>query len=371
LGIKAGDLVRTDQLETAVSKIWNIGNFAKVNYRIDTLKDDRLLLNVTAQDALTLMPILSFSGNKKEYLLTMGINDNNFLGRNINLALAGSIGTNAHYANMNVGIPRQLLYRNMTLSGGFMFGEVQKYKYKDEVKTSGVAYMQKQVSFSVGNPYHTDYHYTFSPDLSISWFSHKTDTSLMDQGIPMEANYKASYLSISTGESIGMMNRIRHQKYGYLLSAGFGVGIGLNDASPGYIGIGLSGSYAKLLNKVVELAAGFSTGYTTAKLPSLINYLGPEHVKGILSGERYGKSIYSTNAEASFTYLNRDWFAIEQSFFANLGNATDVYINLFKTTPLFSVGSRIRFMIPTIPWLGINFYYAFRGNGKHWYSLDF
>jgi len=371
LGINAGDSVSTEQIQTAISKIWNIGNFAKVNYRIDTLRDERLLLKVYAQDAFTIMPILSFTGNRNEYLLTLGISDKNFLGRNIGLDLAGSFGTNAQYAKVNIDIPRQLLYRNMTLHGSFVLGEAQNYRYSNEVKTSGIAYLQKQASFSIGNPYHTDYYYTFSPNLGISYLSQRTDSTLLAPGVPSSGNYQINYLGISTSESIGMINRIRNQQDGRLLSAGIGVGIGMDSESPEYVSMGLSGIYSKLLSKVVELDAGFSTAYTTAKLPSLINYLGPGQVKGILSGERSGQSIYSALASANFTYINRDWFALDQSFFANIGNATDVYLNLFKTSPLFSVGSRVRIVIPMIPWLGISFYYAYRGKGKHWYSMDF
>jgi len=119
------------------------------------------------------------------------------------------------------------------------------------------------------------------------------------------------------------------------------------------------------------LDAGFSTNYTSSELPSLINYLGPGHVKGILTGERSGQSIYAANASANFTYINRDWFALEQSFFINIGNATDNYLKLYTVNPLFSMGSRVRFTIPLIPWMSISFYYAYRGNGKHWYSMDF
>lgn len=371
LEIKKGDSVSTDQLRAAISKIWNIGNFAKVNYRIDTLKDDRMLLNVNAQDAFTIVPIISFTGNKKEYLLTLGVNDNNFMGRNINLGMAGSFGTNAKYANINIGIPRQLLYRNMTLNGSFLLGEAQNYRYENETKVSGIAYLQKIVALLVGNPYHTDYFYTFSPNLGISYLSQKTDSTLLEQGVSSSGSYDANFIGISTSESIGMINHIRHQKDGYLLSGGIGVGIGLNHESPGYVSLGLNFTYAKLLNKVIELDAGFSTNYTSSELPSLINYLGPGQVNGILTGERSGQSIYAANASANFTYINRDWFAVEQSFFVNMGNATDNYLKLYTTNPLFSMGSRVRLIIPMIPWMSINFYYAYRGNDKHWYSIDF
>jgi outer membrane protein assembly factor BamA len=371
LDIKSGDSVTARQIENSISRIWNIGNFAKVNYRIDTLESGRIVLNIIAQDAVTIMPNFSFNGNREEYVMTIGVNDNNLLGRNINLGLAGSFGTNVRYGNLNIGIPRQLLYRNMTLNGGFSYGASQNFKYEADEIASGVAYRYKNISLFVGNPYHTDYKYTFSPNLAVSYFSHKTDTTLLDPAIPRGGSYDVNYLTVSTTESVGLINRIRHQMNGYLVTAGIGYGIGLNRESNGYFSFGVNGTFSKLLNRFFQIDAGFSTGYTTACIPSLISYLGPGHVKGILTGEKSGKSIGCANTALLITYINRDWFAVEQSFFVNAGNAADIYWDLFSTSPLFSAGSRVRFMIPMVPWLAINFYYAWRGNNKHWYSMDF
>jgi outer membrane protein assembly factor BamA len=371
LDIKSGDSVTAQRIEKSISRIWNIGNFAKVSYRIDTLENGRIVLNVTAQDAVTIMPNFSFSGNRKEYIMTLGVNDNNFLGRNINLGIAGSFGTNVRYGNLNIGIPRQLLYRNMTLRGGFSYGASQNFRYENGIITKGIAYYYKNISMFVGNPYHTDYKYTFSPNLAVSYFSHKTDSSLLDPAIPVWDSYDVNYLNFSTSESVGMINRIRHQQDGYLITAGMGYGLGLDKHSHGYFSFGIQGTYSRLLNRFIQLDAGFATGYTTADLPSIISFLGPGQVKGILTGERSGKSIWNANTAALITYVNRDWIAVEQSFFVNAGNAADVYRNLFASNPLFSAGTRLRFMIPMVPWLAINFYYAYRGNDKHWYSMDF
>lgn len=371
LDIKPGEIVDTKQIDMSISRIWNIGNFARVYYRIDTLDNGKIVLDVTAQDALTIMPVFSFSGNRKEYVLTLGVNDNNLLGRNIYLGLAGSFGSNVRYGNMNIGIPRQLLYRNMTLNGGFSYGVSQNLIQENGIISSGVAYHQKNISIFIGNPYHTDYKYTFSPNLAISYFNHKTDSTLLETGIRNSGNYNVNYLTVSTSESVGLMNRVRHQQDGYIITAGMGYGIGLDKESPGYFSFGVSASFSNLFNRFFQLDAGFSTGYTTAELPSLISYLGPSHVKGILSGEKAGKSIWHANTAANITYINRDWFAIEQSLFLNFGNAADLYSDLFKTTPLYSAGCRLRLMVPMVPWLAINFYYAYRGSNKHWYSLDF
>jgi outer membrane protein assembly factor BamA len=370
LEIIPGESVTIKQIETSISRIWNIGNFAKVYYRLDTLPDKRILLRITALDALTIMPNLGFKGNKKEFLATAGVSDNNFLGRNIDLDLAGSFGTNAHYFNINLGIPRQLLYRNMTLRGGFLYGEAQKYKVLDGEYVSGVAYLQRQLNLAVGNPWHTDYHYTFSPDISVGYFSHHTDSVLLDPGVKPNGDYRVDYMVVSLNESAGIINCIRHQQDGYKISVGLGYGIGLNKKSPGYLSLGISTLFYKLLNRIFQISVEYATGYTGSRLPSLIYYIGPDHVKGVLSGERSGQSFYALNTALNVTYINHDWIAVEQSIFNNIGNGTDSYLNLYKTSPLFSVGTKVRIMVPMVPWLGINIYYAYRGKKKHWYSTE-
>ncbi|MCK5102930.1 MAG: hypothetical protein KAR17_08945, partial [Cyclobacteriaceae bacterium] len=84
LKFEAGDSISHGVLDTMVIRLWNIGNFAKVGYDLDTLTNGNYLLEITAKDALTIVPILSFNGNRQDWSLSMGMSDKNFLGRNIN-----------------------------------------------------------------------------------------------------------------------------------------------------------------------------------------------------------------------------------------------------------------------------------------------
>jgi outer membrane protein assembly factor BamA len=371
LDIRPGDEVTVAQIQKAVSRLWNIGNFSKVSYSIDTLTNNRILLVITARDAITIMPDLSLRGNRNEYLVTAGVDDNNFLGRNISFGFAGSFGTNARYASVKVGIPRQMLYRNMAIRCGFLYGESQKLKYLNEKPVSGTAYLQNNFNFSIGNPWHSDYKYVFSPDLSVGFVSHKTDSTLLTQDVGWEGDYNAKFISVSVSESVGLMNRIRHQENGYIVYSSAGYGISLNKEIPGYFSLGIGARYSKLFNRIIQISANLSTGYTSCILPSFINYLGPDNVKGIITGERWGKSVWSANTSLRLTYLNRDWLAVENSFFVNAGDATDHYSDFFTRQPLISAGTGLKFMIPIVPWLSITFYYAFRGPSKNWYSMEF
>jgi outer membrane protein assembly factor BamA len=370
LQFEPGETIDKTCIENSINQIWNIGNFAFVDYTLDSISPESYLMNIQAKDAFTLLPNLSFSGTRNDYNLGVGIEDNNFLGRNITLNLNGNIGTYGKNYNVGVEIPRQLLYKNMTLSFQALNGSGNNFRYSGNEQISVVAYQKKQFSGSIGNPWHTDYHYTFSPNFSWNLFQHKTDTSLIDTDVTFVEDYKVNYLALGFNESIGMINRKRHQKDGYSVSLGYGVGIGLDKNSPFYQSLGLGAVYYKLLNPIVELSAGFSTGYTTTTLPSLINYLGPGNVKGLITGKESGQGYYSGKIEAGFTYINRDWFALEQTIYTNFGNAGDKYFNIFKSIPRISVGTGFRIWTPMIPWLGASIHFVWLKGSENWFYLD-
>jgi outer membrane protein assembly factor BamA len=367
---KPGETVDLNCIETSISQIWNIGNFAIVDYSLDSIAPESYLMNIQAKDAFTLLPYLSFSGNRNDYNFGFGIEDNNFLGRNISLDLRGNIGTYGKNYNVGVRIPRQLLYKNMTLSLQALNGDGNNFRYSGKEKVSVVAYRKKQFSAGIGNPWHTDYYYTFSPNFGLSLFEHHTDTTLIETDVPFVDDYKIKYLSLSVSESVGMINRKRHQNDGYSISVGYGAGIGLDKNSPFYQSVSFSAVYYKLLNPTVELSAGFSTGYTTATSPSLIHYLGSGHVKGLITGEESGQGYYSGNVDAGFTYFNRNWFALEQTIYTNFGKANDRYFNIYKAVPRVSVGTGFRIWTPMIPWLGASIHFVWLKGSENWFYLD-
>jgi len=370
IDFKAGDYVTTGLIDSCIIKIWNIGNFARVEYEIATLEDDRNLLLITAKDAFTFVPILGFSGSSKDWRLSAGFSDNNFLGRNINLNIEGTIGTFTRNFNLRFNIPRQLLYKNMSIGGGFLYGYSRNYAYENGEEVFGVGYTRKEIFGSISNPWHEDFKYKFTPDLSWKYFQHNTDTSFNHLDVPIPADYKINYLAFSIGESIGYIQHIKHQKKGYSVHIGAGIGIGLDSNSPTYYSIGGGASYHKLITPEIQWSTSFNSSYTSSEIPSLIYYLGGGQVKGIITGEIYGKAIYSANTGLYFTYLNRDWFAIEQSIYVNAGNGKMVYYDLFRSKPLASIGTGIKIWIPMIPWLAVKVYFTYSKNKSNWFQLQ-
>ncbi|MCY1721134.1 BamA/TamA family outer membrane protein [Prolixibacteraceae bacterium Z1-6] len=370
LQFSTGETIDQDCLDRSISQIWNIGNFANVDYSIDSISPDGHLLKLTAKDAFNLVPYVTISGNKDDKNLSMGFSDPNFLGRNIKLDLNGRIGTYNTEYRAGVTIPRQLLYKNMTLSFHVSSGTGNNYRYSGDQQIQAVAYHSKQFSGSIGNPWHTDYEYTFSPNFSWNFFQHKTDTALLSTTVPFVDDYTINYLALSVGESVGLINRHRHQKDGYLVSGGYGIGIGLDKNSPFYHSFGFGTSYYKTLNQVVELSASYATGYSTATTPSLLHYMSSGDVKGIINGQESGQGHYNAKINGSFTYIYFNWFALEHSVYTQMGMADDHYIDIYKRKPRISLGTEIRIWTPMIPWLAASVHFTYLKGNDNWFHLD-
>jgi outer membrane protein assembly factor BamA len=366
-----GDLVTPEMMKQSIQKVWNMRNFSNVSYTIDSLENSVVLLQLTAQDAFTIVPNLSFRGSKKDFQFTAGVDDNNFLGKNIGLRFAYSTGTTVESYNVHVSIPRQLLYKNMTLSTNFSSGYGVHNRYDKGLQVSSLAFRNRSFSGGIGNPLHSDFEYTFSPNLSWNLFQHKTDTALATAGLVDPSEYTINFLALGISESMGTINHIRHQEDGYSLSLGTTFGIGLDNESPYFQSIGFGAAFHKLFNPVIQFSSHFSTGYTTSNIPSLQHNLGAGDVKGIVQGEIAGKAYYKAYVGGHFTYFNRKWLAMEQTFFANWGNGTDVYARLYATTPRASVGSGINFMIPMIPWMSVKFFFTYSGPNSNWFTMEF
>lgn len=370
LGFKKGDVVSMGMIDTAERKIWNIGNFATVKLKIDTLPGHRHLLRITAKDIFNIAPTVSPHGSGKDYTLDLGIIDNNFIGSNVKMDFRFSYGTNILNYNVNVFVPRQLLYKNMTLGLSFGSGQGRCYRYKGKEKISGTGYRLKGAGVSIGNPNKEDYSYTFTPDVSIGWFTHETDNSMIEKGLS-SIDYKVSFVNIDINENMGTVDTRRNQHDGFSAHVGASVKIGMNKESKNYGSVDFGFYYAKLFNRYVELDVGFNSGFTSTDIPSMIFYKGAADIKGIMPGQVSGKTFYTSNLTLKLTYISKEWIVVEQSFLINVGNGKDKYSDLFVTRPAYSVGTGFLIYPPMITGVVILFYFAYSPLSNNWYYIGY
>lgn len=370
LQFSTGEIVDKNSLDKSIEQLWRIGNFAQVNYSVDSISPNSYLLNLTTKDAFNLVPYVIVSGNNDDKSISMGFSDGNFLGRNIKLHLSGNIGTYKSDYKVSVGVPRQLLYKNMTMNFQLGTGSANNYRYNANKKIAVVAYRSKHFSGSIGNPWHTDYAYTFSPNFSWNLFQHQTDTSLVTTDIPFADPYTIHFLSLSVDESIGLISRKRHQHDGYSVWGAYGIGIGLDKGSVTYHSFKVGAAYYKTFNPVIELSASCTSSYTTSTIPSLIHYMNSGDIKGITNGQESGQGNYNAKINCGFTYLYSNWFALEQSLYTHFGMAKNHYFEMYKQKPLFSVGTEFHFWAPMIPWLAASIHFTYMKSNNNWLHLD-
>lgn len=368
LEFSSGDIVSKGLIDTSMIKIWNLGNFSSVEYQIHQYEKQTNTLEITAKDALTIIPNLSFNGNKNDFRFSAGINDKNFLGRNIKLNFNVTTGTTDKHFHISTTIPRQLLYKNMALHGSLTYGSGMNYQYKNGAKSLAVGYQKRAASFAISNPWHKDFDYHFSPDISLGFTQHKTDTSLISKDIPTVNDYTVGFFHIGFNESAGYIKHRRHQKDGYQLAIGSGYSIGLTPASKSYFNLTTGAAYHKLLNSIIQFSCSFSTAFTSTHIPSLLFYRND--VKGYYTGEISGQAFYTSSIGSELTWLNRQWLSLVQSIYLNSGNGSNSYLDLFKKKPYYSAYTRLRLSTPAIPWLAFSVDFVWSKRKENWFLLN-
>ncbi len=363
--------IRYNDIDQAVKRIWDMGNFAQVKYKLDTLRNGQVRLQVQARDVFNVVPIVSVNGNRQDYDISLGVNDHNLLGKNINFLGKYRFGTQGESGALALGIPRQLLYKNLSLKPEISFGNTKQYRYRNDSIVAGMGYRNWIFNLSIGNPFHTDHKYTFSPNLNIRLFRYETDHALLDHEVPYFEPNRLQYLHLTLGESIGKVFRRKHRKEGYSVGLSYAYGLGLSESSKDFHQLDFGAEFHERLNWLMQFSSRFSSGFTTAESPSLHYYQGGSAIKGLRTGQIAGKGYYTSYVGLHLTYLDSQWLAIENKFFLNAGQGADELKELYTIKPFASVGTGVRIMVPMIPWLYINLYFSYSGKDRDWFFLEF
>jgi len=310
LTFQPGDRITPKQLEQSLRKIWNLQQFSAVSYRWDTLGGGRNALVFTAKDALTIAPVFSaWSHPWSGYAIRLGVDDRNVLGRNIHLEGRVQFGTPS-YGELKVTIPRQLLYRNMTLSAGYEeeWLNITDHWYTglyEEASYSQFNARTRKISLLIGNPFHEDFHYTFSPDLKISRIntaavrqyhaSHSGDDYRLN--LITQPLYLRDYLEIRLIETAGTITHRLQREEGWQVKGetAFGWSVsGLGDLHTGtawqdpgakrYISLDASAAWHRPFTDRWQLSLLWEGHYTTSGYPTLWNLYPAGKIRGIPDG---------------------------------------------------------------------------------------
>jgi outer membrane protein assembly factor BamA len=388
LEFKEGQMVSYGEIDTSMKKLWNIGNFANVDYSIKP-EGTGNTLEITALDAVKFYPLITIDrSSENDYHYQLGYGDENFLGSNTKLRIAWDKKPTGSAWDVSLKFPRQLMYENMTIETGFVIGNdimenIDRIIYQQNKNIDSVVYLptmldpykKKEFYMIIGNPWQLDYKYRFSPDLTIRYMHHESNLSLLNsEEIGMGtgtivAPFNYNMLSLTLNESMGIVNHKRHRLDGYTIGGSVGVNLGLNSESPTYESFGLTAEYYKILNDIFQITTWLRTTYSTAATPYK-TILSSADVLGIRNGEIYGKSTYAAYVGMHCTWLNKNWLSVENAYFVNFGAGTDNYFDLFSTKPKVAVGTSFRFEVPVAPLLSFKLSFMYAGPGSDWFKFN-
>lgn len=379
-----GAWVRYGEIDTSMNLVWNIGNFANVEYKI-TEGPEGNVMEIEALDALQLYPVMTVDhSSENDYNYRLGFGDENFLGSNSELKIVWDKKPTGATWDFRFKLPRQLMYKNMTVEFGTKVGLDTKIFYdrvisnvegkkEAEYQARMIApYHKLDIYTTLGNPWHLDYRYRFSPNLTLRYMNDVFDSTLLSQedldlGVHVEdGTYR--FFNVQVSESIGTVDKQRHRKNGYTAMASYDLYAGLQ-GTESFHEFNLTGEYHKTLSPLVQISTEFRTGYTTAD--NQYRFIkGSSDVIGIRLGEIYGKIYYSAYAGTHFTWLNTKWLALENAYFLNWGNGADTYSDLLGTKQKFSVGTSLEIMIPVVSWINFRFTFNYAGPGSEWFKFN-
>lgn len=379
-----GDWVRYGEIDTSMARVWNIGNFANVDYRIREEANENVMF-IEALDGLQIYPVIAIDySSENDYTYRLGIGDNNFLGSNSEMKIVWVKKPTGATWDFRFKLPRQLMYKNMTIELGTRVGLDTKIFYDRVITESDgkkdadyiarmiAPYHKLDIYTTIGNPWHLDYRYRFSPDLSLRYMNDVYDSTLLSQedldlGVTVDdGSYR--FFNVQLAESIGTVNRQRHRLDGYTVGASYDLFAGLQGTRNHHT-FSLSGQYHKSFTPIFQLSTRLSTGYTTAN--DQYRFIkGSGDVLGIRLGEIYGKTFYSAYAGGHFTWVNTSWFSLENAYFVNWGNGADTYGELFGNKQKFSVGTFFDFRIPVVSWIAFRLTFMYAGPGGEWFKFN-
>ncbi len=379
-----GEWVRYGEIDTSMNKVWNIGNFADVSYTIDETVEGNVM-KIEALDALQIYPVLTVDhSSENDFNYRLGLGDENFLGSNSELKIVWDKKPTGATWDFRFKMPRQLMYKNMTAEIGTKVGldtrvfydrvinEIDAKKEAEYVTRMIAPYHKLDIYAIIGNPWHLDYKYRFSPDLSLRYMQDEYDTTLLgpeelEMGVHA-GNETFRFFNISVSESIGTVDKQRHRKNGYTAGITYDYFMGLQ-GTRSHHAFNLSGEYHRTLTPLIQISTWLRTGYTTAD--DQYRFIkGSSDVLGLRWGEIYGKTYYSAYAGTHFTWLNTKWVSLENAYFLNWGNGADTYAALFGEKQKFSVGTFLEIRVPVVSWIAFRFTFMYAGPGSEWFKFN-
>jgi len=391
LEFSPGEEIGRADLEKSLRKIWNLGNFAEVSYRWDTLPGGGHLLYIAARDAITLSPIISGWTSRSSGALKLGLEDRNLLGRNIRFEGRLQLGEPVIGA-LKLTIPRQLLYRNMALTAAILDERLRIPEWKprsDEGATTiPLEIRSREVLVRVGNPYHKDFSYRFSPDFQLSYAQSssfkfepaKTGTRDYD---PASILFVADWLEVRFIEQLGTLTRRLHQEEGSQLLIEAAAGVSLSETydqswalvtgeplSSRYFSLSGSAESHSILAPQWQSSLRIGFHACNSRSPGHWNHYDGSQVTGLLPGKLTFPVNGNGYAGIHYTWFSHPWLTLEQNLFALYAFGLQEFSSQASATRHYAVGTGFEITSPMYPKAGLRVSLFYSGRGNPWYFFE-
>ena len=383
--------IGSTELENSLRKIWNLGNFAEVSHRWDSLPGRGYILYISARDAITISPILSGWTNRGSGALKLGLEDRNLLGRNIRFEGRLQLGE-PMVGSLRLTIPRQLLYRNMTVSVALLEERMRLPEWSP-VPGTGSTNMQlnlrtRKALLRLGNPFHEDFIYRFSPDFQLSYIQ----TSCWQHVLTSQESFtfasadsllKANWLEIRFLEQVGTLTRKLHQTEGFQFLVEMAAGRVLAPPSDqawelvtgkplaaAYLSLDGSAEWHEILAPRWQSSLRFDLHLSNSRCPAQWNIYDGSRVTGILPGQLASPVNGHGYAGIHYTWFSHPWLTLEQNLFALYAFALPGFDANSGTRHHYALGTGLEFSVPMYPKAGLRISVFYSGSGMPWYFLE-
>jgi hypothetical protein len=335
LGFAEGDVLTREQLDLAVTRLWNTTIFAHVDGEV-LLEDGRNVVIVSLEDRWTLNPLFRFGSGGNATFFRLGAADNNLAGRFLEVQ--------AQYENFNGFHGGQVLFREPRLLGERLELLVQADRlvrprngFSDQ-RTQGIVEVARlawldRVRYGLRTSVFADRF--LAPLDSPPYYPAETETLLLEPGL-----------------RLGRIDVVRLRQSGasFELRPGLGFVAGSDVASRFVTMTGEALAFA-VLGERWNLAVRLR-GSDTSRVPAHLELFagGLDLVRGFPDNYVRTRALALANVEARFIAFDSTWLALVPTVFAD---AVAARAPSGEPGTALAVGGGLRVLVPKFVGTGL------------------
>ncbi len=372
-----GDRVEQSQVSESYQRVVNTRLFSDVDFEWKNLDDQRSELRIKVQEVWTLNPIIQVTGGSRLRRYTLGVVDQNFLGKfqtlggwydNIAGASSGALWfKEPRFLNqflllhIDLRMTRRIrsLYQENNIYEGAFTSKISQFS----------AYLEKQIRprFAFGGGIYLNYE-QYSQDL----LSEAQKDSVDSSGFTFPRNGRLFFVRGTL--KFGRIDFYSYLKHGFLTELRVDQTVSLLGSEFDFTRIQLQNQSFIRFGDDMNLGFQYSLGTISRNRIQHQFFLGGlSEVRGYLDGRIRGSNFWQANVEYRIHSFNHLWLTLQHVFFLDLANTASSFLQLFKfdQNPMSSLGLGMRFFSRKFPGFLLRIDYAWALDSRGFNGLAF